>query len=854
VANTYADFQAKTRSSKILLCHIEPKQRLSVFTLESGSIYKKSVNYVVVNIKENGTSLTEASSSSLSSGEWYYDNISGDLYVNTSEDSNPSSKTIIATYRLFFSNRPIDLPYDLNSGFDVHYEGRISSTSPIKKQLDYEQIGVVLESSTNVKLENTDGYFDEFYDVLIFENSKIELYSFSEILPLSEKKKLFSGIVQDKNFSESSVTFQCKDDLYKLRELVQLENFTSSDGNVPERFLNKPKRRVYGRHDQLQCVPIDSILDGFELTGTVSGTSGSATLTGTGTAFLDECSPEDDLFFDDGSQVFRFGIKTVDSDTQITLNENLDINVSGSLTINPKIPWRKKNRNWHIAGHKLRSPSTTVRIATSSRRFNLDDPSDFLDGDLINLNGTNVFISTIVGDFVTLTAAFPSGIVPLNAPVTKNPLTRVFLDGREVFIDRDWSVTNGSTDAILNLDPLSEFNIAQAVDINLTIDFTNASRTITINGADFTSQLQTRDWIRSDDINHTTWYEVLDVQYDEVANDTTVTIRTAYAGSTTSTNGQKKNVQIVDDRSIITVNCIGKEDSNGKWIRTASDAVEDLLTGDAQLTNINTSSFTESKEDAFYTLSYKIPEQIGGSSRVIREVINEINRSVIGSLVIDDDQNFKHEVLSPKKPADTQTLTDSDILRISSISSKNEIIRKVIASYRFFADKFTGDRSRLLYEFTNQFVDDLVGSNRELELDLFLYELEDATVIAQRYAFFNSLSQSIITLKGKLNLGQFTINDKVILSLDRLYKRLGAKDRRKIGIVNAITTGGSDVSLTLSDLGNIFSRVGSISPDDAQVFSSAPDSEKIVSNYVVDNSTETPDTSSDAELYNNLIG
>ena len=223
-------------------------------------------------------------------------------------------------------------------------------------------------------------------------------------------------------------------------------------------------------------------------------------------------------------------------------------------------------------------------------------------------------------------------------------------------------------------------------------------------------------------------------------------------------------------------------------------------------------------------------------------------------MTIDGNQDFKYEVLSPRKPVDLETLSDDDILGISSIQSKNEVVRKVSASYRFFSDKYTGESSKLLYEYENDFVDDLIGSNRSLTLDIYLYNLADVAVIAQRYAFFNSLCQSTLTIKGKLNLSLYELNDKLALNLDRLYKRFGNKDRRKIGIVNKVSKNGLETTIQLSDMGNVFNRVASITANDANSFTSASDSEKIIYNFIVDNSTETPSTSSDDELYNNLIG
>jgi len=285
---TFAELTNKPTSEKVTLVWIEPKERFLVWTLESGSVYKRDVSYFVVDILEGTTSLTQGSNSSLSSGQWWYDAENGTVYIRTSDDSNPNTKDVVGTYRLFYSNSPLNLPYDLSSGPDVEYQGRLKSTSPITKQLDEEQTGVALESNTSITLENTDGHFDEFYDVLFFENKAVRVYAWSPVLPLSEKQLLFDGTIQDKSFSTSQVQFKCKDFMYQLREPVALNLFSSSDGSIPDSFINTPKRRIYGKFDNLDCVPVSAVLDGFNLTGTIQAVAESATVTGAGTIFLDE--------------------------------------------------------------------------------------------------------------------------------------------------------------------------------------------------------------------------------------------------------------------------------------------------------------------------------------------------------------------------------------------------------------------------------------------------------------------------------------------------------------------------------------------------------------------------------------
>lgn len=847
MTNVYSDYANKTRSSKLVLCHLEATQRATVFANPSGNTYTKSVSYFVIDVLEDGTSLTEASSSSVTTGEWYFDALTNTLYLNCSDDANPNTHTIRIKYRLFFSNRPIDLPYDLSSGDDVHYHGLLKSNSPIKRELDDEQIGIMLETSTNINFENTHGYFDDFYDVLIFENQAVQIYSWSEILPLSEKKKLFDGVIQNKSFTTSQVSFSCKDFTYTLREPISYTNFSSSDGDVPERYLNTPKRRLFGQFKQLQCVPTDATLDGFNLTGTVLGAVDSSTITGTGTSFLSELSPQDEIIYTTTNETKKYTILSVESDTSATLSETLDASIpNASVKVKPFRPYRGKNRNWHIAGHKLRSPSTTVSAATQANRFTASDVSDLFAGDLIKVDGENAFIKRISGSNIVLTANLQAGIPSVSDTIVKNPISKVYINGSEVFIDRDWTVSNGANDAILQIDSLAEFNVAPIQNIPVNLTFTNSSRSVTVSGLDFRTEVQTRDWIRSDDVSHTTWYEVLEVKENEIL------LRTAYAGGNTTTNAQKKNVSLLDDDAIVTVNCVGQERSSA-WVKTASDAVKDLLENDAGLSNINTSSFTDADADSPYTLSYAIPSRIGGSIKSIKDVISDINKSVFGSLVIDGDFNLKYQILTPEKPTDLEALKDDDIVGDFSVRSRNEIVRKVNAKYSPFVDKFTGEDSFELYEFTSELVDDLIGLKSEMDILLHLFNASEAQEMAQRYALYNSLSQSTVTLKGKLNLALNVLNDKIWLNLDRLYKRFGNQDRRKIGIINAISNDGENVTIRINDLGNSFSRGAVVSESTASDFSSATDDEKILSSYITDATTLTPDTTSDKELYQNLI-
>lgn len=846
MVDSYSDFANKTRSEKVVLCHIEPVQRLLIWTLDTGSQYKRAVDNFIIGITDGETALTEGTLP-LNSGEWFYDSENGEVYVRTSDDSNPNTRDLIGTYRLFFANGPWQLPFDLDSGSEVNYEGSLKSNSAIAKELDDEQIGIALESSTSIVFHNENAYFDEVYDTLFFENKRVRLWSWSPSIPLSEKKLLFDGEIQDKTFSNSTVRFSCKDFMYRLREKLKLDNFTESDGNISDSILGTPKRRIYGQVDNVRAIPVDNILDGYQLTGTVSGDLGGQVLTGLGTVFLDEVSPNDTLVINFELETVEVTVDSVDSDTQITLSDVFEFGFAGEVITNqPARPWRKKNRNWHIAGHKLRAPSTTVSVGTQPNRFSVVDGSDMFNGDLIDIDGFDVNIKRIIGNDVVLRQNIPTGTPSGGTIVEKNPVSKAFIGTKESFINRDWTLTN-TTEAVLNFDNLAEFNIAPQKTIVGSFTFTNGLRTVVASGVDLLNQVEPRDWIRSDDITHTTWYEVLDVK------ELQITLRVAYGGTNNTGSAFKKNVELINDDTLITVNTIGYEDS-GVWVKTASDAVKHLLESDAGVTAIDSASFIEADSDAPYKLALIIPSNIGGAIPIVRDVITQINESVFGSLVNDTDFNLVYNILTPAKPEDLIKIGQDEIMGEPMVSSRNEVVRKVNLSYSPFTDRFKQEDSFKLIEFTNDFVDKYIGNRQELDVTIFLYDDNDAQAIAERYAFYNSLSQSTVTVKSKLNLSLKNLNDKLYIEFDRIYKRFGGKDRRKIGVISKIVKDGVNTSVEFNDLGNIYNRTGAISPDIANEFTSADETEKIFNGYIVDDNLEVPDITSDQELGQNLIG
>lgn len=850
---TYAEFAKLPASEKVVLCIVESVTQFKVWESYPTEMYSylKAVPYFVKSLKVDGVFLTEVDLvDGIQPGQYFFDAKNKTVYVRMLDDSDPKTKTVIVTYKMFFSNSSNILPHDLADGEEVEFDSRIESIGSLGQQLDDENTGIVLESSSSISLHNNDGFFDSIFDTLIWENQKIEFYSWSPRIPLSEAHKLFSGVIESKTFDADKISFKVKDFVYKLKNQVNLSVFSESDGTISPSILGKPKRRVYGKVKQMKCVGIDNTLGGYPLSGTISVSIDSTSLTGSATSFLSQLSPEDELHvtLDDGS-VVKLSIDSITSDTAATLGDESEFSISGkSAIVKPKVPYRQKNRRWHIAGHKLVAPVSTIVFPLTSRRFLVDTVEDFYPDDLVILNGNPLRIRRISGMSIVMDQSIDP-LPDIGNTIEKSPVTKVYFGSKELLVERDWTLTN-FPDAIIEIDPLAEFNIANTRNVGVNLTFTNASRTITTSATiDLRTLMKPRDWIRKNNISETDWYEIIDVR------EQTVTIRTAFTGSTQTTTAKMKNVDLIDDDSLITVDCIGAQTSVAPymWLKTASDVVKHLIQNDAGFTTIDEESFQQAKADCGWFISMVIPESIGDSAPTVRDVITKINESVFGSLYGNQSQLIAYSILNARKPSDLTIIEDHDILSWNS-STEQKIVNKVKINYRPFVDIFSGNDAIESIEHTSDFVDDFIGIQNTDERTVYLYETAKATIMAQRIAFYNSLSNCKITVKGKLSLALTTVNDKMHIQFDRLFRRYGGNDSKKIAIVTGVKKNGLEVEVEMTDLGNIFNRVPSIAPSGSPSYSLATRDDAVKYGYILDNDTLTPDNESEIDLGNNRIG
>jgi len=832
-----------------ILCTILRSVKLAkIFQSEGAGLYSRSDLVLndplfVDSVFENGIELAKGALP-LNNGEFFYNPIENKLYLKTSNGTNPVNFDITIRYLHFFSTAPLNIPSDLNNGDDVEFKARLQSIGNVSQQLDEKATGTVLEGKSSVNLINQDGYFDQLYDQHIFENQKCEIFYF-ENEDFLNKIMLFRGVITDKSFTGSNVNFTLADEIFNLRNQVKLELFSENDGDVLDSILNKPKRRIYGKVDKVRCANIDATKDGYSATGTISGTNGSSTVTGVGTIFNDELAPSDEIFILVGGELLKFEIESVTNNTTLVTSRELEFSFSGvKFFVKPKIPWRKKSRRWHIAGHKLREFSVEITEIIDLNKFRVTDALEFDEFDQVFVNGSPARVVRVSGDIVVLNQSIqPAPIV--GDFITRSPIFDAYYGDRRLIINRDFTLTN-TTEAILEINNLAEFNLFPQRLLGVNVTFTNGSRTLTTGATvDLRSVLKSRDWIRKNSITETQWYEILSV------SEQSVLMRTAYVGTTQTTSCLIKNVENITDDSLITVSCFGVDD-NG-WIKTPSQAINHLIVNDAELPDINQPSFDLSKDLCNFITSIVIPEKLGDQAPIVRDVVNKINNSCFGALFLNKDFEASYSILNSVKPANARVFKDDDIISFT-VASKNEVLNEIDCFYSPFTDTISGDDSFKLYNFESDFVNKTSKIVKKESITIYLYENDKAEIIAQRYLLFKSLSTCLVTIRAKEGVADLAINDKIIIEFDKLYERFGVRSKKKYGVVTGIQKNGFDFQITISDLGNIFNRVGAIAPNDAPDFYDSLSNDKLLNGFIVDNLALTPDNKSEEMLGSNIIG
>ena len=826
--NEFINSQA---SEKLTLVHVEATTRLVDWTSEGSDLYSKVPDFFVVAISTDTSALTQVSTlGAVVAGTFFYDIPSNILYIKNASLQDPATVDMVTTYRFFFSNGPVTASWDLtNTGERVMYDGRIKKSPGYKHEVGIEQNLTSLVGSGSLVLNNNDGHFDDFYDKLFFENHNVTVFSWSRSLDFDQSKIIFRGKTTNKSFSSDAITLKIKDSIFDLQQNVPQTVYDDTD-SVNSSVKGTYKRWIYGRVDGLKLQSVDQIGDGYDITGTIEGTTATATLTGTGTLFLSEVSPGDTLKI----STQEFTIESVASDTSLVVGDNPTFAFSaltGSLV--PEIPTVVKNRDFFVADHICTELTKQVVSVKQFNRIELSDTIGLLSGDFVEFDtAERIEIKSVAPDNVIVLQQNVITKPTVNSDVVRQPVQSVLIESNLVSSE-NFTLSNIASGLVVTLDTDAEFDLARVEGLVVNLTFTNGSRTITSSSTeDLTGIVKPRDWVRPSDLSFSTFYEVLDV------TETTIILRVPFADANETGTGEIKRPNYVGDETIVSANVLGRTEdgtASGTWISTAAQAITDVLS-EINVTDINTASFAAGALTSPQVVSLPIPFIPSSSGTPVKDVVDALNQSTLSSITLDNNLDIKYNTLFVDIDDDLPVITDKERITWSVTATNGNLYRNSIIRYRHKdVDRFTQEQGNNVVSFSSEFVQKYIGTDKTIEIDARLYDSTAAQIRGHREVYYNRLSRAKITLEGDLRLDTHEIGDAVKLNFRRLYKRLGDNSsREKILTIMGKSVTGERVTLILTDLGNIYNTSSIITPNTAPDFSAAVSTEKIKYGYITD--------------------
>lgn len=832
---TYSEFQNNPSTEKIGLVILHASQLLKGWALYSGSIYSIPYQGVIFSIEDSGVAINEvADLGSVVANSFYFDRTNSIIYLRTSDSVNPNGKFIVLEEKRHFSNVTVMAPHDLDTGYEVLWTPLLDGTSSFGVELDNQnQFGLALDGSGTVSVINDQDYWQHIFDKLIFENKKCFIYSWNRSLAFSEARLIYRGAVDRKSYDAKKISFRLKDLLNELRNPIELENLEDYfGGRVSDAYALAKQRRIYGYVFGHRPSNIDMLIDGkYPISGTVSATSGSATVTGSGTAFLDELSPNDDIYI--GDDTVSFTVESVASDTSMTLTENYSQGTKTAVTaeIRPSHAKKFMNRRFLVAGHQLRKPSATVTNPISLRVLGISNTTDFIPGSEITINGEVRTVLRISVDKVFLT----SGLVNLpliGDTIEVSSAQNLFLNDRKLVKERDYTID--ASNAVIELDTLAEFNIAPIRSLVGTVSFTSSSRAVTGSGTTFKNDLKSGDWIKA--VGQGEFFEVLSVE-----DDASLTLRTA-STYTASTDCVFKSPDVYADGAVVlSCDALGKTEdglTSGVFLKRSAQIVEDiLLESGISASDIDSASFDLASDLAEQRVGVVIPSKVSDKrTPIVRDAVNNINKSVFGSLIQTNEFKLKYNILSPKRTITALKLSEKDILSFKIDSRSENVVKTVRVEYRnkeydaMIAQ--AGFTEAMKQSNEGSF---LVKTNKEFILNSVLVDQNEAQYLANRFAFLFKESAAAINIETKLQASLLEINDKIIVDHEKFYERVGSNEKRKIAAVSAAKRSIFDSQVKIEDLSNAFTRCGVITTNTNPTYDASTDDQRILAGYITDN-------------------
>jgi hypothetical protein len=180
-------------------------------------------------------------------------------------------------------------------------------------------------------------------------------------------------------------------------------------------------------------------------------------------------------------------------------------------------------------------------------------------------------------------------------------------------------------------------------------------------------------------------------------------------------------------------------------------------------------------------------------------------------------------------------LLEKDLLNWTLDSLSKDISAQVKLSYAPLEyDRTIADTSTSFAYATSDNATYLAKTVNVTERETILVDSQAAQWQANRWAFLFEMASTVFTFDTKLQTSRAAIGDKVQISHEKLFQRVGGTDTRKIAAVQAAKRGVGDSNIQLEDLSDALTRCAVIAPAGAPDYSNSGANDRTFSGYYTD--------------------
>ena len=264
---TYATLlQSEVPIKSNYLAILQPRFRLIDWTLFSGFVYSVPFNLGrIVSISENGTTLTEHTSTSLNAGYWYHDEANETIYLRTLQSANPTTVQIVITYSIYvatidgyFYANPLD-----DTTNEVYYETFIIKSPDIKSSTSDSLFGALPVQTSSITLANSDHFFERHIYESSFNSATIKIYHWIDELTVANTSLVYDGLMSNISYDTDKISIEIVDRVDEFSKEYRNANtsfFNTTDfPNINPDMIGKPIRYVYGYVKGFKPVNVDYV-------------------------------------------------------------------------------------------------------------------------------------------------------------------------------------------------------------------------------------------------------------------------------------------------------------------------------------------------------------------------------------------------------------------------------------------------------------------------------------------------------------------------------------------------------------------------------------------------------------------